>query len=188
VGDNGAAWARREGEGDRPWAMFCAYRDLPPERRSLPVVRESAAGAPSVSLLKRWSARHDWRARASEYDRHVDLVKLAAVDDAVADGAARTETLREALHAKLSGMIDAAETPDDLLKLARTWGVAAVTEAPALTFTAPGWGARHPAAPVLTHEQEERRFRSALVILAEAGVVILPEHSGEPGLTIDEED
>ncbi len=144
VSGNPAPWSRRPNEGERPWAMFTVYRDLPPARRSLPVLRGCTEGAPSVSLLKRWSARFDWRARAAAYDAHRDAVRLAALDDGERDAAVRTEELREQLHAKLAAMIDAATTPADLLQLARAWDLAGVPapEPPPLVpvmVPPPGW-------------------------------------------------
>ncbi len=77
-------WDRLPGEGTRAYEAFLRYRDMPPGRRS--IQRVSVECAKSTPLLKRWSARHDWVARALAWDEegvrqadetHIELRRTA---------------------------------------------------------------------------------------------------------------
>lgn len=57
---------RLEGETDQARAAFLAYLELDISVRSLPLLAGQLQK--SLSLLKRWSARHGWQERAAAYD------------------------------------------------------------------------------------------------------------------------
>lgn len=57
---------RLEEETDQARAAFLAYLELDLSVRSLPLL--SGMLGKSLSLLKRWSARHKWQERANAYD------------------------------------------------------------------------------------------------------------------------
>ena len=75
-------WERREGESVRAFRAFTLYRDTPPELRSLTRVAQgwSAGGQGSgLSRIKKWSRKHQWRARATAWDDELDWRKLNAL-------------------------------------------------------------------------------------------------------------
>lgn len=70
---------QQQGESSKAYAAYIAYRDLG-ENRSLEKVSQELTK--SVPLLKRWSAKYEWVARALAWDMHrqqrVDEAQLSA--------------------------------------------------------------------------------------------------------------
>lgn len=60
-------WQRRPGETARQYQGFVAYRALGPDRTLSEAARRLGV---SVSLVKRWSSRNQWRLRAELWDAH----------------------------------------------------------------------------------------------------------------------
>lgn len=112
-------WVRRAAESAVAWHAFRAYRDLGP-RRSLDAVdrllyphstpgerRESATpdggdDAPRRrrGCLSRWSRVHDWVARASAWDAHLDRAARISQVEAVKAMNARHAAIAKAVQAK----------------------------------------------------------------------------------------
>jgi hypothetical protein len=83
-------WERLEGESDRAFARFCAYRDLGPER-SLAKLGQAHNGEDgwSRASLHELSEQWRWSARASAWDDEQDRVRRSANLQAIAEMAAR---------------------------------------------------------------------------------------------------
>lgn len=97
-GDGSASqpWDRREGETPKAYAAFCVYLGLAPADRSIDAayaLHRERLGRPlekpqrAPSHWGRWSARHDWVARAEAHDQH-------ALQSAIA----KRSELRERAH------------------------------------------------------------------------------------------
>jgi len=65
AGGLSAPWERTLGESAQAWAAFQAYLGLGQDR-GLRVVAQRVGR--HLSLMKRWSSRHGWRARAAAWD------------------------------------------------------------------------------------------------------------------------
>ena len=83
-----ALWERQQGESAKAFAAFCAYRDLPAERRSVREAYRAAGGQKVVrtgSGLKAprtwrdWCGANAWQARAAAWDREQDRFAQAAL-------------------------------------------------------------------------------------------------------------
>ena len=98
-------WERQDGETDRAFAAFIAYRDLGPARRQSTVAEQTGE---SIAQVYRWSSDHRWAERASDWDDHRDEVRRRAELDEVATMARRhvqlgqemTEAVLEALKSR----------------------------------------------------------------------------------------
>lgn len=84
-------WERRRGESARAYAAFCVYRDLGPGRslnlaygewrRALGFTGDTAKAA---GYWAGWSSGFEWVARAAAYDEHLEALRRAAREDALA--------------------------------------------------------------------------------------------------------
>jgi hypothetical protein len=74
-------WKRIEYERDKPYALFCIYRDLGPTR-SHEKVRVKFGETSGESVSDRWiqelSSKYNWVERASAYDDYVDERQVEA--------------------------------------------------------------------------------------------------------------
>lgn len=87
-------WARQEGETSKAYAAFCVYRDQGEGRTT----RSTAeALTKSETLIKTWSSKHGWVARAAAWDS----MPSNAVAEAYADMAARIAAQHERVASKL---------------------------------------------------------------------------------------
>lgn len=77
-------WDRLPAETDRAFAMFCEYRNLGPQGRSLSVLCEKH-GAGRRSVIARWSSTHNWVERVAAYDSHINQRLEDAEFDALRD-------------------------------------------------------------------------------------------------------
>ena len=93
--DEAQPWEQMPGESAIQWAAFRAYRDLPPEERSIRAAwaalraerGKADAGKPAhpPAHWHKWSAKNAWSARAAAYDREQDRLATAqALRDRVA--------------------------------------------------------------------------------------------------------
>jgi hypothetical protein len=82
-----APWDRQPAEGSKAYAAFLRYRELGPDRSIPKVCQQYAEYARSIALLKRWSVRNHWLARAAAWDldqrRHRDAALRLARERAV---------------------------------------------------------------------------------------------------------
>lgn len=62
-------WARQDGESDRAFEAFAAYRDLGPARSAVAVAKTLGK---SKALIERWSSAWGWVERASAWDDEAD--------------------------------------------------------------------------------------------------------------------
>ena len=69
------SWHRRESESSPAFSAFSCYCQL--EQRSLSKVARECAKHPT--LIRRWSSKHAWVARAAEYDTNVAEKAVAAL-------------------------------------------------------------------------------------------------------------
>lgn len=101
---------RRKGESDEAFAAFREYLDLGPSRAFPGVARRCGK---SVSLIARWSARHDWVDRASAYDDHLAELENAhrrmLAEEAAAEWLVREKALRDRRYAIAVKMLDRVE-------------------------------------------------------------------------------
>lgn len=67
-----APWERQENESPEAFAAFVAYRDGGPDRSQAKAAREIGK---DPGLTNRWCTRHDWVARARDYDNHVARIE-----------------------------------------------------------------------------------------------------------------
>jgi hypothetical protein len=73
-------WERQAEESAKAFAAFRAYREMGPSRSIERVHQECAK---SSRLLKRWSSRYSWVARAEAYDGDIAEKERIAKDDAI---------------------------------------------------------------------------------------------------------
>jgi len=79
-------WERQEGETSLRYAVFCRYRDMGPEERSLAKVAKEMAPAkttPKLRQLKDWSAWDKWQIRVKAWDDEQDRKKRVYMDKAL---------------------------------------------------------------------------------------------------------
>jgi len=92
------SWDRRKDESKRAWTAFCLFRDSTTRR-----LADVAAGLTprcSVPNVARWSARHQWQARAADYDCYVDEQDRAEI----ARGRSAARKRRLAIAQALEGL------------------------------------------------------------------------------------
>jgi len=65
-------WERQKGETTKAYAAFCAYRDYGIDRSIQKVVNKYIENSWSMSLLLRWSAKHNWIQRCVAFDSYMD--------------------------------------------------------------------------------------------------------------------
>lgn len=66
--DTERIWERREDEGDKAYEAFLTYMNMGSERS---LDRVSQELSKSVPLLKRWSAKYEWRDRVAAFDTNI---------------------------------------------------------------------------------------------------------------------
>lgn len=77
-------WERQPEETDASFAAFAEYRDYgreTQEARSLQKVAQRLSK--SGTLIRRWSARHNWIARSGAWDGHLDALRARAAEERV---------------------------------------------------------------------------------------------------------
>jgi hypothetical protein len=92
-------WNRQPGETSKAYEAFSLYRDLGSERSTR---RVSEQLAKSETLIKRWSGKYDWVARAGAWDS----VPAQAVAEAYSDMAQRIAAQHERLATKLANRLE----------------------------------------------------------------------------------
>lgn len=73
------AWERQPDETAKAFQAFAMYRDLGPGKRSLAEVGRQLGK--SKALMDRWSVRHQWVNRVTEFDAEQDRKKLLEVEE-----------------------------------------------------------------------------------------------------------
>lgn len=76
-------WGRRKGETAKAFAAFSEYLELGPDRSIAKVARELGRPAGYARHLEAWSSKHDWVARAREFDEHLAAKRLEARQEAI---------------------------------------------------------------------------------------------------------
>lgn len=82
--ENRKPWERQSKETDRAWAAFQVYRDLLPAERSYDAAyRKSYTKPPhrrAPKWYRMWAKQHDWKVRTETWDRHLDDIERAAIE------------------------------------------------------------------------------------------------------------
>jgi len=73
----GQPWNRQPGESDAAWEAFTVYRKVRPRT----LKRVALECTKSYSLIKRWSAAHQWAERADAMDAHSNQSWLDSLRD-----------------------------------------------------------------------------------------------------------
>ena len=107
-------WDKRAKESGPAFAAFQAYREMGPQRSTAKVAQSFSK---SKRLIDRWSGTHDWVARASAWDKHLDQKGQKAEERAVAAMRTRhikiAERLQDAGSAELEKLAKAiADAPE----------------------------------------------------------------------------
>lgn len=99
-------WLRQPFDTDTRWRAFLAYRELPLPRtvRGTRAALVAAGHRAHTSRLELWSTENAWPERAAEYDRHLDLARVRATEEILAEDARTTaafhvQLLRDAQQA-----------------------------------------------------------------------------------------
>lgn len=122
------AWDRRETESAKAFAAFALYRDMA-AGRSIERVAETLQK--DHTFLRRWSARHEWVARAAAYDTEVARRASAKAIESDADALARQiEDARLMQIEARARFVEAATDASDMSRAeaARVWAMAAKEE------------------------------------------------------------
>ncbi len=103
-------WEWQPAETPKAFAAFCAYRDMPPETRSIrhaweavrgQAPRQTGTGPRAARQWHDWSAKYGWVARSAAWDREQDGIVRARLARTVAD--ARQRRLAEAQWLHVTG-------------------------------------------------------------------------------------
>jgi hypothetical protein len=83
-------------ESSRAYTAFVIFAGLGPQRT---LQQAAARAAKGIDLMKRWSAKYEWVARARRYDAYLASLdqqfKVAALKESAADWVKRQESFRE---------------------------------------------------------------------------------------------
>ncbi len=87
-------WHRQPREGEKAYAAFLRYRDLPPRERSVAKATgvkdlPKTARKPYYSWWKEWSAKWHWRDRCRAWDEHQQEKAQKAADKVLIEAAIR---------------------------------------------------------------------------------------------------
>jgi len=77
-------WLRRDDETAKAYAAASLYFEMG-AKRSLEAAAQKCIK--NVSLLRRWSVKHQWLKRAKAYDAHLDAIAQKAIDKTAEKGA-----------------------------------------------------------------------------------------------------
>jgi hypothetical protein len=90
------SWDRQKTESKRAWTAFVLFRDS--ADRKLATVAAGLTPPCSVPNVARWSARHQWQARAADYDIWVDEQDRAEIARQRVSGRKRRLAIAHALE------------------------------------------------------------------------------------------
>lgn len=136
------AWERLPGESARAYEAAHLYFAMGPDRTLEAVARKLDK---DLSLMKRWSRWHQWKARAADYTQtHEDLL-MASINDAAGEQAALWRTRDEELWKRMSQLAEAEITRAN--EIITVWPLSSVTTkyehadgtVEYITVLAPGW-------------------------------------------------
>ena len=108
-------WTKQDGETQRAYQVFCVYRDMGWQDRSLrqltrDVYDEDATGV--YTHVRKWSSKYEWVARAEAYDEHVsEQMREELEQQRIRDKMDRLSTL-DALHTVLDDALEDLEVSD----------------------------------------------------------------------------
>lgn len=138
-------WERIDGETDKAWAAFRAYRDAGPLRRRIAVARKfydrpDLKATPAT--WSGWARKYDWRGRIEAYDaflveqaRHRQDAIATALKDAIL---MRAQDIAETVAMGATGEMELTRTQLDAAKFCLTaLGVSAPKQ---LEISGPGGG------------------------------------------------
>jgi hypothetical protein len=92
------AWDCQPGEGPKPWAAFCVYRDMDLATRSLSRVAQQLGK--SKVLMARWSSKRRWVGRVRAWDSEKDRQKRAGELKAIEDMSRRQVAMGRLMQSK----------------------------------------------------------------------------------------
>ena len=88
-------WEKQEGENSKPYAAFCAYRDMGVNRslaKTIPLFYGENYSGKTVGKqrqLEVWSSKHEWVKRVEEYDVYLETTERLENEKAIKDMAKR---------------------------------------------------------------------------------------------------
>lgn len=114
-------WERRSDEGTKAFAAFIVYRDLGP-RRTLrqaalahyQIAEDDLKASSKKRVVEGWSSRHQWRARAEEWDNYVRHETEEKELKAIADMRVRHASLMTVMQSKMVTYLNG--LTDDVIK------------------------------------------------------------------------
>ena len=90
-----APWEKQEGENSKPYAAFCAYRDMGVGRSLVKIIpsvygdTDQSKTASRRRKLEAWSGSHEWVKRAEAYDVYLEAKERHENEKAIKDMAKR---------------------------------------------------------------------------------------------------
>ena len=88
-------WEKQEGENSKPYAAFCAYRDMGPNRsfaKIVPVLYgelENVKSTVKIRQISKWSVGNEWVKRVEAYDVYLETTERLENEKAIKDMAKR---------------------------------------------------------------------------------------------------
>lgn len=112
-------WDKLAGEGNRPYAAFCKYRDMGPER-TIDALQKAIGG--SAASYRTLSSVHGWVRRCEAYDDYLERQERKLIERGRLDARRRQINLGQALQNKamegLMALNPLLATPRDLALMA----------------------------------------------------------------------
>lgn len=96
-------WLRQDGESIKAYTAFCAYRDMPPNERTIEKIRESWKTASN------WATRWNWRKRVEAYELHLDNIRREEKEEALRKGLAMQASIAASLLYEIHKSSDSLE-------------------------------------------------------------------------------
>lgn len=204
-------WERQPMESQVGWEAFRVYRDLDPPRymRRVKEHFDAIGRVRTMDAYRRLSHRWRWRERVAAYDLHMDRVRQKAREDEVRAMEQRhariamaglTKVAQRLLGNPEHGIEPVDMNSVDFSQLANAASAFARLERVSMGQAADRTVQEHsgpsgaPIEVALHHDlaqdphREAERVASILQVLAEEGVIMLPEGSGERVDVIDAEE
>ena len=102
-------WSRLKSDTSKSFEAFTIYRDMGKERTLERVSKELNK---SMTLIGRWSSRHNWKERAKEYDKYLDSIKQKEKEEEIIRTLRNHTSISRAIQAKIVEKLDEMEASE----------------------------------------------------------------------------